>query len=621
MASLQEVAEILRSDGEDQLEVQLETVTVLESIRNVLERIEIQFHIFFANQVANQELNQMKLLEMEREQGSLAGPAPAGAPTETETPSGNMLLGVVAAISGLAAGFVSGIQDSLMAFTKSFRARITKFIEPISEAFDNIGKRFAKIVKGFKDSKFLKVLDDLVVDAYVFLDDIKISVVKKFKALSDGIKGFFDFGPDIAKIKDGFAKLGFGGSGGISKMFEPITELFKRIKSFMSVFVDIGKGVGRILGKLVIPLNVIMSIFDTVTGAIDGFKSEEGDIVDKVIGGVFGGIKGLVSGLLLVPLDLLKSGISWIGEKLGFENFSEALDSFSFADLFREGVDIIKNMFLGFIDTFRNVEGGFDVASIAKGLMANIVNAITLPIRSMLKGIAAGVDKIPFAGEAAEKIRGFADSLEMNVAPAASEGSTGTSSPAALASAVEAASEPVPKPAPNLATNPEPKKVSLSEGVTASTLQSGVFVAYNKEARVRAEFTSVEEASKFASASLEEAATMNESAKKIYEERQQLNTTLDQNFQDMIAETEGPSAQVAGTSSPRVSQTEQLTKESGKLSEIKAAATAAPSFSAPSNNNVSNNTSINNTFANSALSTTDNSDRSALSRGAVYSQR
>ena len=44
----------------------------------------------------------------------------------------------------------------------------------------------------------------------------------------------------------------------------------------------------------------------------------------------------------MMPLDLLKDGISWIAEKLGFENFSGMLDSFSFKDLFSNMVDKVK---------------------------------------------------------------------------------------------------------------------------------------------------------------------------------------------------------------------------------------------------------------------------------------
>ena len=59
-------------------------------------------------------------------------------------------------------------------------------------------------------------------------------------------------------------------------------------------------------------------------------------------GGIFGGLKGAINGLIMMPLDLLKDGISWISEKLGFENFSGMLDSFSFKDLFSNMIDKVK---------------------------------------------------------------------------------------------------------------------------------------------------------------------------------------------------------------------------------------------------------------------------------------
>jgi hypothetical protein len=70
-----------------------------------------------------------------------------------------------------------------------------------------------------------------------------------------------------------------------------------------------------------------MGIVDAVKGAMAGFEK------DGILGGVVGAITGLLDGLVAKPLDLLKDMISWIAEKLGFENFSKMLDSFSFSDL------------------------------------------------------------------------------------------------------------------------------------------------------------------------------------------------------------------------------------------------------------------------------------------------
>jgi hypothetical protein len=73
-------------------------------------------------------------------------------------------------------------------------------------------------------------------------------------------------------------------------------------------------------------------------GAIDGFKGTDGNIVQKILGGLGGAIKGFMK-LVTVPLDLVKSLISWIAGKFGFTEFEKLLDGFSFTELFGKAVD------------------------------------------------------------------------------------------------------------------------------------------------------------------------------------------------------------------------------------------------------------------------------------------
>ena len=81
-----------------------------------------------------------------------------------------------------------------------------------------------------------------------------------------------------------------------------------------------------------------MTAFDTIMGAIDGFKGTDGNIVQKILGGLGGAIKGFMK-LVTVPLDLVKSLISWIAGKFGFTEFEKLLDGFSFTELFGKAVD------------------------------------------------------------------------------------------------------------------------------------------------------------------------------------------------------------------------------------------------------------------------------------------
>ena len=95
-----------------------------------------------------------------------------------------------------------------------------------------------------------------------------------------------------------------------------------------------------------------MGIIDGIKGAISGF-AEEG-----ILGGILGAVGGVLGGLIGMPLDLLKSAISWIAGKLGFENFSEILDSFSFKDGIMDLFMGIASVFNGAIDWVKNAIGG-----------------------------------------------------------------------------------------------------------------------------------------------------------------------------------------------------------------------------------------------------------------------
>ena len=68
-----------------------------------------------------------------------------------------------------------------------------------------------------------------------------------------------------------------------------------------------------------------------------------------------------------MPLDLLKKGVSFIASKLGFENFAELIDSFSFTDLFSSMFDGITSFVTGVKDIIVGIFT-FDGETIKKGL-------------------------------------------------------------------------------------------------------------------------------------------------------------------------------------------------------------------------------------------------------------
>lgn len=125
----------------------------------------------------------------------------------------------------------------------------------------------------------------------------------------------------------------------LATVLNPFFTLFKTTKDAFFRF-------GKVLGRFFLPLTIIFGIIDTVKGIFGGLEdTAKGE--SKLISGLFGGIKGFLVGFVGLPLDMLKSAISWLSEKiLGEGNFiSRILDNFSFENLFGSLVDGVESVF------------------------------------------------------------------------------------------------------------------------------------------------------------------------------------------------------------------------------------------------------------------------------------
>ncbi len=144
-----------------------------------------------------------------------------------------------------------------------------------------------------------------------------------------------------------------------------IQGIMATVKSFMSplrlglVAMDAGMAVfqpiikfagtlGTVLGKIFLPITILMSVFDLVTGFMDGYD-EEGTI----IAGMEGGISKMLVGLVGLPLDFLKAGIAWLGTKMGFD--MKWLSDFSFSDMISGMVSKIFDGIQGMVDFVKDL--------------------------------------------------------------------------------------------------------------------------------------------------------------------------------------------------------------------------------------------------------------------------
>lgn len=275
---------------------------------------------------------------------------------------------------GIAAGLLGNVKLILGGFAKVLKLGFTKLGASLAKAFP----KTANLLKGIRTS--------ITASAKTFKNFFK-DIPKAFKAGFAGLKtfrtsvgafgklGFFGkLGALLAKgvnalksigkftgitkafaaIKNAFAgfKGALGGLSKGSKLLDPIKKFLKPITSIFKTFFTAFKSFGRVIGKLFLPIQIIMGIVDTVKGAIKGFTEQEGGLGKKIMAGIFGGFSGLLQGLIGMPLDLLKDGIAWLMGKFGFDDSAEALKSFSFKDMIGKLFDKIKEAVFGIIDWF-----------------------------------------------------------------------------------------------------------------------------------------------------------------------------------------------------------------------------------------------------------------------------
>ena len=309
---------------------------------------------------------------------------------------------------------ISGIV-AIVSFFKQLAAEfkfLTKFtgggIKKVVGVISKIGKFFANaywktISKPIE--LLLKAIGKTGPGAFLF---------DKLRNFVTGIKGFFTsitknaFIDDIVKNFKGFKNWLGSGITRIAKFLKPVGDFFKSIFKMGKVFVtgsktatgllSFAKGFGATLGKLFLPLTIIMGVWDLVTGFIDGFSSTEGDMFNKIVGGLTGGIGKVAKTLIGIPLDLLKSAVKWLGEKMGFD--MKFLDSFSFEDIIGDIFDGFKAMIISIKDDVVNglkgIFKGFTklFSGDVKGGLGDIVGSIKDILLAPIKGFIKMLEKI-----------------------------------------------------------------------------------------------------------------------------------------------------------------------------------------------------------------------------------
>lgn len=292
-----------------------------------------------------QNLNELKELRKDLKKGGLL----------------DLLIGGAALIAGSIIGLASKYVEI---FQKAFK--------PLLKLFSGDGKTWAMLIDKVKDG--WKAFTGLFVKLDTFLANTKI-----VKFISSSLTSFFRVFEDIGKVVveavEGIGKVFGGGKEG--SIIGKLVGFFKDIGSKFSYFFKLGMVIGK---KILFP---IITIYDTIMGALDGWEK------DGVLGAIKGGISGLINSVFGGILDLLKDGVSWLLNLMGFENASKALDSFSFQDVISNAVGGVVDMFMTPIriiqDLMKAFSGEVDWSTTFKSIMARIVAGVLAPFNGIAK--------------------------------------------------------------------------------------------------------------------------------------------------------------------------------------------------------------------------------------------
>lgn len=254
------------------------------------------------------------------------------------------LLDMILAGAALLAGSVIGL-------AKQYIDIFRKVFKPLLSLFSSEGKGWTTLVDKIKDG--WKAFTGIFVKLGEFLGNNK--VIKFFSESFTKLGSWFsEIGRVISEAYAGISKVfgsGEKGGGFISKIVNFFTEAGSKFKYFFKL--------GEVIGKKI--LFPIITIYDTVMGALDGYKK------DGIFGAIKGAFSGLINSIIGGVLDLLKDGVSWVLNLLGFENTAKALDSFSFQEVITQAVDgffnFIKSMVDFVIDIFTNPQKALETLS------------------------------------------------------------------------------------------------------------------------------------------------------------------------------------------------------------------------------------------------------------------
>ena len=306
-----------------------------------------------------------------------------------------LLGGIVKGVNSLSDNLLKGLQGlkdkGLMGLLGTFGIAAGLFAAPfiaISSFFTQLALE-VKVLDGLLKGGLSKFFSPLV-KFFKGVEDIFSKAGTGQFLKGDTIKLFGRYADDISLF-----------IGRIKAVFAPLMNAAKGSASFMAGFQPIAKfaaTIGRTLGKIFLPITILMSIFDGVTGFIRGFKE------DGILGGIKEAVIGVVDGFVGGLIRMVTGAFAFLLELIGLDNFAASLkenvgDAIEGVyEIFRGVVDIITFPFRLAFEAVKGIFGfGTDFGGLFAGLGESImgifdgvINIITAPF-DMIFGLIKDV--------------------------------------------------------------------------------------------------------------------------------------------------------------------------------------------------------------------------------------
>ena len=307
---------------------------------------------------------------------------------------GTMIAGI-SALAGAAVGLRGWEAKGLVALSRITRIGpmivqgMTKLRNGVLGIFGLTAKGL--IVKDAVTGRFMKA-PSIVSQVSVALSQFRTRLLRVFGIGADG-KLMPVRGPGGQLMKAGaFTRVMKVLLDSVSKIFQPIKAAGQlATKSLGGAFGGIMKAVGslggfaKLFGTILKPIGIVFSLFD----GVKTFMNTEGSLFTKINEG----IAAVLGDFVGAPLDLLKSGLSWVAKNLlGEDNFiSKFLDSFSVEKLLKDILATPGRILTGAIDLIIKplLKGEIDVVgqNIIK-IFRKMFDAITGIVSSIVNFVA-----------------------------------------------------------------------------------------------------------------------------------------------------------------------------------------------------------------------------------------